>query len=572
MKSTSFGRRRFLASAVGGAVGAAALAACGGNSPKSSGSTTNVSSSSPPTTGATGATGASGSPSSAAAPVPTYVPYPGATPDIAAEAHGVPAGFFHYPANPQSFINHPMGNGEDITFLLEGNNIATPLSKNKWWQGINSAVKANLKIETVTNTGTSVTYTSKLQVSIAGNDLPDVVQLVTVPSFPQVLEKDFTDLTDYLAGDAIKAYPGLASIPTATWQIPTLNGRIWGVAQSRPAAGQIASTRGDLLKGFGVSSNSPQLSSGQDFMDLCKELTDVKRGKYAIGEQPNTWVLNAMLEMQGAPNSWKEENGTFTSVYETDEMKAALEQTTNIWKAGYIHPDAFVTPGNNYTWWSGGITSIYFQSIAGWAAYAVPNPTWDIGVITLPKWSGGGAANKILGVAGYGDFVAIKKASQAKVQEILRIFDFFAAPFGTKEYLAMNWGAEGTDYTLNGNDPVATATAKSDSPQGLGYCGSQTFVNIYVPGNQTLVTAVHDYLASVLPTGVPNPTWGLYSDTAATKGTTANQNLQNVEADIIQGRKSMSDWDAAVKAWVQAAGDAERKEYEQAFAAQHGGS
>jgi putative aldouronate transport system substrate-binding protein len=578
MGNEAFGRRRLIAGALGVAGSGLALAACGGSGKSTGGSDTGgqTTASAPIATSEVGTgspTGSSSSSSGGGATTPAYVPFTGVKPDLPAGDNGLPGGYFHYPSSPPTFIDHPLGNGDDITFLLEeGNAVALPMNQNKWWQGINSAVKANLKITTVSNAGSSVSYTTKLQVTVAGGDLPDVVQLLTLPRMTDILEKDFTDLTEYLAGDAIKQYPGLASIPTATWQIPTLNGRIWGVAQPRPAAGQIASTRGDLLKGFGVSSNSPQVSSGQDFMDLCKELTDVKRGKYAIGEQPNTWVLNAMLEMHGAPNGWKEENGTFTSVNETDEMKAALEQTTNIWKAGYIHPDSFVTPQNNLTWWTGGITSIYFQSIAGWGSYANLHPTWDIGVVTLPKWNGGGPANKILGVAGYPDFAAIKKTSASRVQEILRVLDFIAAPFGTKEFLTVNWGVEGVDYTLNGSDPVGTDVGRTEQLFDLQYCGAQLNLNVYVPGAEDLVKAEHEYLASVLPTGVPNPTWGLYSDTAATKGATANKNLQDVQADIVQGRKSLSEWDSAVKDWVTAAGDAERKEYEQAFAARAGGS
>jgi putative aldouronate transport system substrate-binding protein len=132
---------------------------------------------------------------------------------------------------------------------------------------------------------------------------------------------------------------------------------------------------------------------------------------------------------------------------------------------------------------------------------------------------------------------------------------------------------EGVDYTLDGSDPVATKAAASDRPQGLSYCGSQQYVNVYVPGNEPLVNAEHAYLASVLPTGVSNPAWGLYSATASTKGATADKNLLNIEADVIQGRKSISAWDDAVKTWVKAAGDDERKEYEEAFAvAQNGES
>lgn len=516
-----------------------------------------------------GACGGSGEGSTAdskkAVKAPTYVPYTASKPDLPAGEHGIPAGYFHYPANPPSFIKHPLGNGGSISFLLQADTVMTPQGKNRWWQALNKATHTSLKV----NTTPSADYTQKFQVAVAGGDIQDVVQVLTVANMPQVLEKEFADLSDFLSGDKVKDYPGLASIPTSAWQICTVNGRIWGVPQARTSAGNIASTRGDVLQKFGVGGNSPSVSTGQDFIDLCKQLTDSKRGKYAIGEQPNTWILQAMLEMMGAPNGWKESGGKFTSANETDQMKAALEQVTSLWKSGCVHPDSFTNPGENFTWWSGGVTAIYFQSIAGWPNYAKTYPQWNIGVVTLPKWDGGGIANKLLGVAGYGAYAGLKKADPARIKEILRVLDFFAAPFGTKEYVTMNYGAADADYTLKGSDPVPTAAAQGEYPQGLLYCGSQEYVNIYVPGNEAAVRAEHDYLSKVLPTGVPNPTLGLYSETLATKGATANLTLLNAQADIIQGRRKLSEWDTIVKDWRQQAGDAMRGEYEKAYADLH---
>jgi putative aldouronate transport system substrate-binding protein len=540
----SLDRRRFLTGAagvVGGVAGGAALAGC------SSGSS-------------------AAAPNKHAVALPKLIEYTSVKPDLPAGPHGVPAGYFRYPADPAPFVKHQLGSGGNLSFLVQGTGM-TPVNKNPWLKALEKAVKENIGISLIP----SADYLNKFQVAIAGGNLQDVVMVQNVANMPQVLEKEFTDLSDYLSGDNIKNYPGLASIATAAWSIPMLNGRIWGVPQSRSAAGSIISTRGDTLKKFGINNASPELKNGQDFMDLCKALTDKKRGKFAFGTQPNTFILGVMLEMTGAPNGWRMENGKLTNAVETDEMKLALEQVTNMWKAGYIHPDSFTTPEQNIVWWSGGTTSLYVQSIAGWAGYARTNPTWDNGVLVLPKWNGGGMANKILGVAGYGQYAGIKKAKPARVKEILRVLDYFAAPFGTQEFLTMNFGAKGADYTLKGTDPIATTRAATDGGFGLSYCGSQIYQNIYVPGQDQVVKDEHAYLSKVLPTGVSNPTWGLYSQTDSTKGATAGLNLVNAESDIIQGRRKLSEWDGLVKTWRQQAGDKTRDEYEKAYASLHSG-
>src|SRR5690606_5199787 len=108
-------------------------------------------------------------------------------------------------------------------------------------------------------------YKDRFQVALSGDELPDFVQMRVTAQFPRLLEERFADLTDLLAGDAVADYPGLANIPTPAWDIPRVNGRLWGIPQPRPPAGRLLSTRGDLMAAKGVDLN-PDLSSGEDFV------------------------------------------------------------------------------------------------------------------------------------------------------------------------------------------------------------------------------------------------------------------------------------------------------------------
>lgn len=493
---------------------------------------------------------------------PTRIPFTGVKADLPAGNPGIPAGYFHYPSDPPSFYRARPDKAGPVTILTQSDIVMAAKDKNRWWQALNSAVNADLQ---VTSTS-SVDYKPKFQVTVAGGELPDVLLFTTVQNTPALLESQFADLSDYLGGDNIADYPGLASLPTATWEVSTIGGRIWGIPKPISPAGTIITARGDLLAQLGVDDKSPILSSGDDFLALCKQLTDPKRHKWALGALPTTWILNAVLEMMGAPNGWKEENGRFTNVAESEEMKEALNQVATMWSAGYIHPDSFGTPGQNYTWWSGGTTALYIQSFSGWARYAKVNPSWNLGVVRHPKWDGGGFANKALGPAGYGAFAALKKSSPQRIRRILQIIDYLASPFGTKEYLLTNYGVGGVDYTLNGTDPIATPTGNADYPQGILYCGGQGNVDLYTPGANNILTEAHGYLSAVLPTGVRNSSSGLYSETNVTVGATANKNLADAQSDIIQGRKKISEWDTVVRTWRQQAGDGIRADYEKAFA------
>jgi len=571
---TTIDRRRFLTGAAGATLLGTALVACGGgNSSAGSQSTTESTSSggaaSTPAGGSTPSGGGSGS-SGGTSAVPTLVPYTGVTPDLPAGDHGLPPGFFHFPANPPAFVTGPVGNGDSVSIMIEGTaGTQTPRGDNPWWQALEKAWNVKL----VFNETTNQEYMDKLQTSIAGGQIGDFTQIPNggfpgkvLPQLPQVLETMFTDLTPYLGGDAIKDYPGLASIPTSTWtQIATVNGKIWGIAQPRPAVTPVVNYRQSIFTKAGVTAD---LNDGQDFVNLFKALTDLKTNRYAMGQLPTDWLLPLILEMMEAPNDWAVDNGKFTSAYESDQMSQALAETAKLWKAGYIQPDSFVTSAT-LSPFEGGLLGLYSQHFPGWGGAAAQLPDDTVGVLRLPKWNGGGPAPQYLGVPGYADPVGLKKTTDEKrITELLRIANYIAAPFGTQEYLLANYGVVGHDYTLNGADPVSTKAATSDVVTPV-YAGGQSSTVLYAAGNQKLVTAQHQFLSDVLPTAIPDPSLGLYSATAAGAGVAAAATLHNVQNDVIQGRKSTSDWATAVASWRTSVGDKMRSEYEDAYAASH---
>jgi putative aldouronate transport system substrate-binding protein len=443
--------------------------------------------------------------------------------------------------------------------MAEGASPAKPRSANAWWQALEEAWKVKLGFEYALSTD----YPAKLQTAIAGDQLGDLTQITRLPNLPQVLEKRFVDLTPYLAGDAIEEYPGLASLPTAAWtQIGSVNGKIWGIPQPRPPAGIVLNYAASAFEGIG---RSVELSDGQDFVDLFTALTNAKSNRWAIGQAPTDWLLPLVLEMMEAPNGWANDNGRFISVYESDRMPDALDQVAKMWKAGCIHPDAFSGSG----WlakWHGGILGMYSQNFPGWSAAAVQYPHEDFHVIRLPKWDGGGMAAKQLGLPGYPDPVGLAHTTDEKrIRELLRIVDYIASPFGTQEYILVTDGVKGHDYTFNGSDPVHTESwgAEHVTPS---YAGSQQFVNLYVADQAKLVTDQHDYLSTVLPTGVSDASWGFYSQTDSTKGSAARKDLRLAQGDIIQGRKKVADWAGLVSTWKKSVGDLIRAEYEAAAA------
>lgn len=497
-----------------------------------------------------------------AAELPTYIPYEQVTPDLAGNESGLPNAYFTYPENPVQREGFPLeAASAPVAGLFQGMSVVNGRDKNPWWQQHEKATGATWDLQSTI----SAQWNDKQSVVLAGQDLPDLMMLTKTPQFPALLDKLFVNLSDFLAGDKIADYPGLASISTATWREATLNGSIYGIPNPRVPIGNIVSTRGDLLAERGIDA-SPTLNSGEDLMDLFKELSNSKENRFAMGALPSSWALSAAREMTGTPNNWREEGGRFTHMYETEEFLAALEVTVEMWKAGVLHPESFT--GSNIEWWTGGVTSVYIQNVAGWSQFATSNPDWNVGIIRLPKWDGGGPAPKLLGVAAHGAPVAIKKADDDRVVELLKMIDYIASPFGTREFLEVNFGVKDRDYSMEGTEPKPnTDVTKADQLPGVVYAGGQRSGSLYVPGKPEVVKEQHQVFSEMLADPSTNPASGLYSESEASKANAPNAKLQDLIGEIIQGRQQLTAWKPAVDTWVADVGDAMRNEYAEAFAA-----
>jgi putative aldouronate transport system substrate-binding protein len=536
----------------GGATqGGGSTQGAGGGTPSAAGSGTNAGS------GGSGAAGAGG--------LPTRVEFIVAPPDLPALDNGTPAGYSAYPASPKQVYSEVPAKGGTISFLKNGDvPLPLPKSKNQWWQELDKRVGASMEITQVASD-----YAAKLSTTIAGGDLPDYVQMVqSYPHLPDVMKAKFQDLSPWLAGDAIKQFKSLASIPTYGWRAANFNGGIWGIPWAFGSlVGSENRARQDILDDVGFDGN---LSNGDDFLALCKEVTDVKHSRWALGDLQTSTATMA-LEMAGAPNAWKVENGKFTRSFETDEYKRGLSLANQIWKAGYVYPDVSGDLVKGQTYLMAGKAVLLRQAYTNWPSLAIrgaDDPKFRQGGIILPKWDGGGQAGHFLSSGVY-TFTALKKASDDRIKELLTVLDWFATPFGSEEYLFTRYGIPDRDYKLKGSDPVETDTGVNECKNMIASYYATNPAPLYIAGLADQTKAQYEEISKLMKVTVPLPTVGLFSDTQLSTGATIDKNMANLQLDIISGRKPVSAWDGGVKSWRSAGGDKIRSEYEQAYAANH---
>jgi putative aldouronate transport system substrate-binding protein len=86
---------------------------------------------------------------------------------------------------------------------------------------------------------------------------------------------------------------------------------------------------------------------------------------------------------------------------------------------------------------------------------------------------------------------------------------------------------------------------------------------IYEPGNRQAVQDQYDHQVAGVPLAVPDPTLGLYSETAASKAASAQQELDAVLLEIQLGNKPVSAWQPAIKQFMDRVGNKIKAEYEE---------
>jgi putative aldouronate transport system substrate-binding protein len=533
------------------------------------------------TPGATPAATAAAPIKSGGVTLPTYLPFTGGPkPDIPAATTNLSDGYFNYPAAPfKANPGPPPGKASTITTYVGAYYPpGTTMDQNPAWQEVNRQLNASVRMDPTPLTETA----TKTAVMIAGggNDLPDLLSLgmgiTSINNLPQFVEATCADLTTYLSGDAIKAYPYLAAIPTLSWKWCVYNGKILAIPIARQAIYTVvykSSLVWDNEIGAGVVPKD-----AADFKKILQTLTRPNDGRWGFGAivmsaGGNPWDVGAFAKMFGAPNQYRFESGKLTHMWETDQFKAAVDYTRDLVAAGVFNPNCpnftSVIPHE--------LAMISGQSALGSHNMNFYNSLWRRGLQqghpfvprTMPAFAADGASKPVFW---YGNrqvaTVSIRKATPERVQELLAILNWLASPFGSQEDELLSFGIKDTDYALDDKaNPVVNDRGVNDAVNiPWRYLSQRPFV-IYQPDLPNYTSVFSQDEASLDPYGIEDPTLGLYSATKAVKGAQLSMAMGDALNDIVAGRRPFSDYDTAVKTYLNNGGEQIRTELLQALAA-----
>ena len=484
--------------------------------------------------------------------VPSYIPLDIVKPDIPS-VNGTAPGFTSIPSSLVKSVQGVPGKGGSYTVMTPAW-WAIPQADNSYYQAVNERLGAKLNFQVSDGN----TYADKIQTVLASpKDVPDWIVIPSwniPPRFGQAVKGLFTDLSQYLAGDKIKKYPNLANIPTAAWKYSCFEGGLYGLPFPNEQVGNAFFYRKDLFDEMGLE----QPKSADEYIAVAKEITDPAKNRWG---SEDVWTGAQM--MHGVDN-WKLVDGKLQSRFESDEYRAALEWGAKLYASGAVHPDAVA--GNTQKMgqrFGSGASLMTNDGVGGWhgaLGLNLPsNPKFQMQPMDFFAPDGGKPT--LFRGSPAAIFSFIKKTDDAsKVEEMLALANFAAAPFGTEENMLIVNGVEGIHYTRDAqNAPQATAKGKDEVTSTYAFLVNSAVVNnqVQYPG---YVKAKTDWEIRQAPYVVDPLFYGLQIQEPSKFGSLGKP-FDDLSKDILRGRKSMSDLDAAVATWKKNGGDELRDFY-----------
>lgn len=499
--------------------------------------------------------------------------YPSGTP-------GVPDAWTKMPERFKSTDGVPGSGGKVTAMVMVYGAPPPPKEDNAYWQGLDERLGVSWEPILVPNSS----YGEKATAIIASGDMPDMFYLnynqTLSPLAKFVQQGAFLDLTPYVTGDAIKEYPNLATFPDFMWEATMMDGKIYGIPCPSGRSGQVPAYRTDwsdkLIGGMptdatsfrdalvGMARNDPDGNGNAD--------------TWGLGRYSSDWDMGIFYPMFRVPNGWRaNDDGSFTNRVETDEFRMAVQFMAQLFKDGAFHPDsAAMQYEEALQLFQSGRVGVHVDGSAiygkGGFLETVRQYQPDAKLARLIPFGHDGGQGVTYNLPGIFGFTAIPSTvtDEERITELLRIFNWLSAPFGSEEWLYKSYGEEGTHFEYNENGfPVANELYQQENGGLTAYIGGNLLVNVNAEQPE-LGPLLTDEGNAIYKLGIDDPTANLFSPAAIDKGSTLSQIVADGITDIITGRADMSRLDQIISDWRGRGGDEVRGEYEDAYAANQG--
>lgn len=481
----------------------------------------------------------------------------------------IPDGYLKYPTTlVRAVKTKPGSSGRPIKAMMAGWGPTPPgLGRNAYLDAVNAAL--GVPIDPSVQDG--MVFSQKLSAILGARDVPELLsaprwEIDKIPRFAQAVKALFEDLTEHLKGTAVEAYPLLATLPTEAWQYAVWGGKLAAVPY--PTDGPFPWAmfyRKDLTDKLGIAPPT----TIDELIAFGKKTTKSDKGVWAFGACFH--MIQMYFKCPGAQTGWrKKPGGGLVHKYELPEYKQAIEFTRRLHVEGLVHPDVLASNGADAkTLFNGGKMLMTQDGVGAWRGTQSEQSKIkpDFNVQPLPIFSAVGGDPLAWTEESPIFYTFVKKGlGKERTQEILRVLDWIAAPFGTEEDQLRQYGVEGKHFTRASDaSPMQTELGRKEIGNQYNLLGGRV---PSVVGTADVPHFVEDLLAYSRATykfKEPNPFEGLKLEFPPnySKIITTTEDKMN---DVIRGRRPVSDVQQIVEEWRRTGGDEGRAFFEKALA------
>ncbi|CAM5714818.1 lipoprotein [Streptomyces purpurascens] len=255
---------------------------------------------------------------------------------------------------------------------------------------------------------------------------------------------------------------------------------------------------------------------------------------------------------------WNMEDGKLVNRIETEQYLEALEWTRKLYAAKVVHPDAVSgkAGGSAANRFTAGQVLVYNNNISDWwgktAEQRTQNPDFEMGVFDVFGPDGGDPTLWASQPGGMFTFVS-KKASKQQIKDFLALCNYCAAPYGTKEFMLTAYGVEGTDYTVKSGLPTKTQQGINEVSSTYDLTGNPAPYVAY-PDFPDITRGIVEWQQRMGAFTKKTSFYGL-TVTEPTRWANLADDFEQLEDDVVRGRKKISDVQQAVSDWKKKGGD-----------------
>ncbi|GAB2648836.1 extracellular solute-binding protein [Kribbella swartbergensis] len=489
--------------------------------------------------------------------LPKYTPYESVKPDLPGE-NGAAPGYTKYPAELKRAVpDKAVTSGKEVSAMTPLWSPPPPgLGNNSYYDVNNERIGAPVRFNILNGND----YGDKLGPILAAGNVPELLcipgwNISGLTRFGQAVDKLFEDLTPYLAGDKVSAYPMLANLPTRAWAYGVWNNQLKAVPFPSDGFPWMLMYRKDIFDQVGAE--PPK--TADDLLALGKQLTNAKANRWAFGS-----VADEVARAFGAPAGWrKEPDGKLVNKIETPEFEESVAFVRKLFQAGYVHPEVVGNAADENALFEGGKLLIRQNGLGGWQEslqrQSTINPTYNPQPVMPFAHDGGTPITWGGDPAGIFTFVK-KGVGEARVKELLGVLNYTSAPFGTEEYQLYNYGQEGKHYTKQPSGaPKLTALGQKEVSQTYIFLGGRppAITQSEYPGYVESMSAWQNAAAKVREKNLFD---GIRVEQPA-RMAALHQPFDDALQDIFRGRKPVSELKTAIKQWQTNGGNEGRDFY-----------